>query len=187
MVEEILKIAEMMMTRERFVHTISVRDFALILSRIHRIDPKRLELAAVSHDLFRDVPPDKLLKISKVWDIDVEDVEKRHPILLHGKVAAEFLKRKYRVKDRSVLLSVAYHTSGHPDMDDIGKVLVIADTVGFDRDFPGVDDLRKIAYKDFERAFVEMLKNRMTYALNTNRYLLPKSVEAWNRVVEVIR
>ncbi len=186
MVEKILEIAKTTMTKERFFHTISVRDFALILARIHGIDPRKLEIAALSHDLFRDVPPRKLLKLSEIWNLEMEDVERRHPILLHGKVAAEFLKRRFEFTDKSVLLAVSYHTSGHPDMDEIGMALVISDTVGFDRDFPSAEKLREIAYRDFKKAFVEILKNRMVYALSTNRYLLPKSVETWNSVVEVI-
>ena len=187
MVEEVLMIADRVMTKERFLHTINVRDFALLLARIHRVDPRRVELAAVSHDLFRDISSEKLLRISKAWDLEIEEVERNHPILLHGKVAAEFLRRRFGIDDTSVLLSVAYHTSGHPDMDDIGKILVVSDTAGFDRDFPGVEKLRDVAYRDLERAFVEVLKNRMVYALETNRYLLPKSVETWNSVVEVMR
>ncbi len=64
---------------------------------------------------------------------------------------------------------------------------MISDTVGFDRDFPSVEKLREIAYGDLKGAFIEILKGRMVYALNTNRYLLPKSVETWNSVVEVVR
>lgn len=187
MVEEILTLAEKMMTKERYIHTINVRDFALLLAKIHKANPKEVEIAAVSHDLFRDVPSGKLLKISKIWNLKIEDIEKKHPILLHGKVAAEFLRRRYRLTNESILISVAYHTSGHPEMNEVGKILMIADTVGFDRNFPEVEKLRNVSYQDLNRAFVEILKNRMMYALKTNRYLLPKSVDTWNSTVEVMK
>ena len=187
MVENILALAKMMMTKERFFHTINVRDFSLLLAKTHMVDPKKVELAAISHDLFRDVPAKKLLKISEIWNVETERVERNHPILLHGKVAAEFLKRRYGLRDKSILLSIAYHTSGHPEMDRVGKILVISDTIGFDRDFQGVEDLRKLSHLDLDKAFIGVLKNRMEYALKTNRYLLPKSVETWNSLVEVMR
>ena len=186
MVSRILFYARFMMRPERLQHTISVRDFALILSQIHGVDPRRVEIAAVSHDLFRDVPPWKLLKIAEIWNLEIEKVERSHPVLLHGKVASEFLKRRFGCKDESILLAVAYHTSGHPKLDEIGKILLISDTVGFDRDFDDVERIRKIAFMDLEMAFREVIRNRMVYAIETGRYVLPKSVETWNELVEVI-
>ncbi len=186
MVSQILFYARFMMKPERLRHTISVRDFALILSHTHGVDPRRVEIAATSHDLFRDVPPWKLLKIAEIWNLDIEPVERAHPVLLHGKIASEFLKRRFGCEDESILLAVAYHTSGHPKLDEIGKILLISDTVGFDREFKDVDRMRKIALEDLEMAFREVIKNRMVYAIETGRYVLPKSVETWNELVEVI-
>ncbi len=183
MVEKIIHFARFMMGRERLMHAILVRDFALKLSHVHGLDPFKMELMALSHDLFRDVPPHKLLKIAKVWNIEVEDVELKNPVLLHGKVAAEFLKRRFDYDDEKVLLAIAYHTSGHPALDLHGKALVISDTLSMDRNFDGLEDLRKIAFKDLEMAFKEVLRNRINYAIKTDRFLLPKSVQTWNTIV----
>ncbi len=185
MVDKLIHFAKVLVSKSRFKHIIAVRDFALLLADIHGIDPRKLELAAIAHDIFRDVPADKLLRIAEIWEIEVEDLEIKHPILLHGKIAAEFLRRRMNVVDNSVIISVAYHTSGYPEMGKLGKALMIADTVGYDRDFPGIKEIREIAFKSLEKAFVEVLKNRMIYAIQTGRFLLPKSVETWNKTVEV--
>ncbi len=173
-----------MVIPERKRHIFCVRDFALLLSYIHGVDSFRVEIAALSHDLFRDVPPDRLLRLSKLWNVPMSDVEIKHPILLHGRVAAEFLRRRFSFEDSEVLMAVAYHTSGHPDFDRIGKILTVSDTVGYDRDFSGVEDLRDLAMKDLEEAYRAVLKNRIIYAVSTDRYLLEMSVSAWNRLVE---
>ncbi len=186
MVSTILHYARFLMKPERLRHTISVRDFALKLAYAYGIDPRRVEIAAVSHDLFRDVRPDVLLRMARIWEIDMEEVEEKHPVLLHGKIAGEFLRRRFECHDEEIILAVSYHTSSHPDMGGIGKILVVSDTVGYDRDFPGVEELREIALKDLEEAFLRVLENRLTYAISTRRYLLPKSVETWNRIVEVV-
>jgi predicted HD superfamily hydrolase involved in NAD metabolism len=175
-----------MVNPKRFFHILMVRDFSLILSYINGVNPKRVEIAAVAHDLFRDVPPRRLLKIAEVWGINIEDVERKHPVLLHGKVAAEFLKKRFGCKDLDILNAVAYHTSGHPNFGNVGKILVVSDTIGFDRNFDDVENIRKLALKDLDLAFREVLKNRIIYAIKTGRYLLPKSVETWNRLVEVV-
>ena len=186
MVKEALFYARFMMKPERLRHTILVRDFSLMLAEIHNVDGKRVEIAAVFHDLFRDVPPQKLLEISKVWNLELDEVERKHPVLLHGKVASEFLRRRFGCEDEDILIAVAYHTSAHPNMGNVGKILVISDTVGFDRDFDGVDEIREVAKRNLDLAFREVVKSRIEYAVRTGRYVLLKSVETWNKLVEVI-
>ena len=170
--------------KERRFHIISVRDFSLLLSKIHGADPFKVELAALSHDMFRDVPPKKLLRMAEVWGLDVEDVERKHPVLLHGKIAGEFLRRRFGFEDEEVILAVSFHTSGHPKFNKIGKILTVADTVAYDRDFPGVDELRSVAFRDLERAYFEVIRERIVYALMSGRYVLKKSMETWNELVD---
>ncbi len=183
MVEEIVHFARIMMKPSRLRHTVMVRDCAIALAQIHGLNPRRVEIMAMAHDLFRDVDPLKLLKISEIWGLDVEEIERENPVLLHGKVSAEFLRRRFGVKDEGVLLAVAYHTSGHPDLDEEGRALVIADTVSYDREFECAEELREIARRDLNRAFREVIRNRIEYALKTGRYVLEMSARTWNSLV----
>ncbi len=181
---ELMKLLEIMVTENRRRHILAVRDFALLLSYIHNSEHFKVEIAALSHDLFRDVEKEKLLRLSEIWKIDTTLIERKHPVLLHGKVAAEFLKRRFGVVDREILLSVAYHTSGHPDFGKIGKIITVADTVSYDRDFPVVDELRKKAFSDLEEAFYMVIKNRLNFALNKDRYILEMGMKTWNSIVD---
>jgi len=146
-------------------------------------DLNKIELAALSHDLFRDVPPRKLLKMAWAYGLKISELERTHPVLLHGKVAAEFLKRRFNVEDEEVLNAVAYHTSGHVSFGTVGQILFIADSLEFTRDFPGVNELRRIAFRNLEEGFFQVLKNKIFYAVGKNYLLIPETVELWNSIL----
>jgi len=180
---QIISYFDLLLTERRKKHIFAVRDFALKLAYIHKADPTRVEIAALSHDLFRDVPPGKLLKLAKLWNIKIDDEEKNHPVLLHGKVAAEFIRRRFKLEDKSILLAIGYHTSSHPDFDEIGKIVTIADTIGYDRDFECIEKLREIAIENLEEGYLIVLANRMKYYINTGRFILEDTVKSWNKIV----
>ena len=180
---QIISFFNILLTERRKEHIFAVRDFALKLATVHGIDPIKVEIAALSHDLFRDVPPDKLLKLATLWNLAIDDEEKTHPVLLHGKVAAEFIRRRLGIEDKSVLLAISYHTSSHPDFDEIGKIVVVADTIGYDRDFEGIVNLRKIAVKNLEEGYLAVLENRIKYYIDTKRFILENTVKSWNKII----
>ena len=49
------------------------------------------------------------------------------PKLLHGPVAASWLKNKFDVLDESIIEAVRYHTTGYPGMGTVSKVVFLAD------------------------------------------------------------
>ncbi|HBU00761.1 MAG: Metal dependent phosphohydrolase [Thermotoga petrophila] len=180
---ELESIMERLLSRKRINHVRSVVEFSRKLGEMYGADLNKIELAALSHDLFRDVPPRKLLKMAWAYGLKISELERTHPVLLHGKVAAEFLKRRFNVEDEEVLNAVAYHTSGHVSFGTVGQILFIADSLEFTRDFPGVNELRRIAFRNLEEGFFQVLKNKIFYAVGKNYLLIPETVELWNSIL----
>ena len=106
-----------------------------------------------------------------------------NPILLHGKVAAEFVKRRFKINDSDILTGIAFHTSGYKDLGIYGKVLFLADSLEETRTYPNVNKLRELAFKDIEVAYFEVLRNKIIYALSRDLLILPESVESWNNLI----
>ncbi|RKX42735.1 MAG: HD domain-containing protein, partial [Thermotogae bacterium] len=72
-----------------------------------------------------------------------------------------------------------------PKMRTLGKILVIADVVEQSRDFPQVDELRKLALAgDLDEAYRAVIKQKALYALEKNLLILPETTETWNEYVE---
>ena len=89
---------------------------------LRKVDRHRWRAAAMFHDSLKAVPPRRLRKMLSGGD-------RRLPgPVLHGPACARTLADE-GVDDRPLLLAVAYHTTGHPDLDLLGKALYVADYV----------------------------------------------------------
>ncbi len=142
--EQYLKL--MINSKERLNHIYSVVDFSNKLAEVHNISQERVKIAALGHDLFRDVKPSKLITIARIYNIPITQIELAAPILLHGMISAEFLKRKYGI-DEEIYEAIYYHTSGYEYMGDIGRILVISDSAGDDREYRGGEKVTSRIYK----------------------------------------
>ncbi len=169
-----------MVSEERIAHILRMEEDAVDFAKIHGVDLERLKVAICAHDLFRDTSDMILIRIAKIWDIPLEKEEQAFPILAHGKVAAEFLRRRFTIKDDEIFNAVAYHTSGCPTRSKIVMSLVVLDTLEHGRKFEGVEELREIAAKSLEKGYEAVIKNKIVYALNRELLVLSESVRTWN-------
>lgn len=142
-------------------------------------DRHRWVAAAILHDALRDAPPDELR--------DQVDRSERHlpGRVLHGPAAARKL-RKAGVDDEAVLLAVGHHTLGHPDLDQLGRALCVADFAE-----PGRRKLRGLrdrllhrAPRDLDRSVRKVVELRIANLLDRQYSVPPVTVEFWNRLVQ---
>jgi len=171
-------------SKKRLEHINNVVNFSKKLAQIHKLPQEKVEIAALAHDLFRDVEPSRLTKLAAFYKISLDKFDKNRPILLHGKVSAEFLKRKFHIGE-DIYQAIYYHTSGYKKMGNIGKTLVISDSAGDDRDFEGVEELRRVSYKSLNEGYKLVIKNKISYALTKERYILEDTYETWNSLCEI--
>jgi len=179
-VEELIQTLKLLVTPRRLRHIYSCCNFARKLAKLHRVDEQKVTVACLAHDAFRDVPASKLLKIARAYGIETNEMELAHPVLLHGKVAAEYLKRRFKIEDQEILEAVSAHTSGKPYMSEIAKIVFLADSLEETRVYEGVEDLRKLAEQDLDEAVIQTLRSKICYAVKKEYLLFPQTVEMWN-------
>ena len=80
-------------------HIYRVRDVALELAAPHNMDLQQAELGALAHDVCRAVPGEDLIRMASELDVPVSDVEQDFPLLLHGPVGAELLRKEEDLND----------------------------------------------------------------------------------------
>lgn len=183
--EELKLKLKTMVKSERFDHVMSVENFADDLIKAHNINNieiiKSIKIAIISHDMFRDFNKDMILKKANEYGISQNDIEKKSPILLHGKIAAEYIKEKFNINS-SIYKAVYFHTSGNINYGIVGKILIISDTLEKNRDFKGVDELRKISFQNLNKGYFEVIKNRIDYALSKNLPILNETFILYNKL-----
>jgi HD superfamily phosphohydrolase YqeK len=103
--------------------------------------------------------------------------------LLHGPAAAEKLRRD-GLDDDSLLHAIAYHTIGHPDLDDLGRALFIADYVEPGRKYESarLAALRGRMPRAREEVLRDVLRARIEALLREGRPIRSETAAFWNAV-----
>ncbi|MGM0599586.1 MAG: nicotinate-nucleotide adenylyltransferase [Candidatus Rifleibacteriota bacterium] len=114
-------------------------------------------IAGLSHDLFRASSDQEILDEAFDSGFELLEIEKELPMLAHGVAAAGFLKRIDKGIDPGILQAVRYHTKPKPGLDNLGKILVLADTLESSRNLKEREELRQ-ANISFEEKFLQVLE-----------------------------
>lgn len=166
-------------------HIYRVRDVAQELAARHGIDPDRAELGALAHDVCRAIPGEDLLKMSADLGVPVTDLDRDFPILLHGPVGAELLRKEDDLTDHSIFEAVRWHSTAHASLDDLGKLVFLADKLDPQKAaiYSYQAKLHDMALESLDLALLEFLSREMAARIEKGETVHPASVDARNSLV----
>lgn len=165
------------LSAKRYGHTLRVAQTAEDLARAHGVEPERARLAALLHDAARERSSEEFLGLAEDLGLGVGEPERESPKLLHGPVAAELARRELGVEDGEILDAVREHTTGRPGMGPLSLVLYVADKIEPARDYPSVENLRRMARQDLRAAAAESLRRSIAHNEERGRPTHPASIE----------
>ena len=157
----IIREVEKRLPEKRRRHTYGVRDTAVLLAERYGADPKKAELAALCHDLYRYVEGAELADY--VREFHLPERYLTSPNLAHSKIAAAVMKRDFGIEDEDLLNAVSYHTTGRAGMSLLEKIVFLADAIEPGRDYPGVGELRKTAEENLDSAVLQSLEGTIRF------------------------
>jgi len=166
-------------------HIYRVRDVALELAAPHDIDPNRAALGALAHDVCRAVPGGELLKMSADLGVTVTDVDRDFPLLLHGPVGAELLRREEDLTDHGLYEAVRWHSTAHASLDSLGKLVFLADKLDSQKAavYSYQARLHDMALESLDLALLEFLSREMAARIERGETVHPASVDARNSLI----
>ena len=166
-------------------HIYRVRDVALELAVPHDIDTGRAELGALAHDVCRAVPGGELLKMSIDLGVAVTGVDRDFPLLLHGPVGAELLRREEDLTDHSLYEAVRWHSTAHASLDHLGKLVFLADKLDPQKSgvYPYQAKLHAMALESMDLALLEFLSREMEARIEKGETIHPASIDARNSII----
>ena len=97
-------------------------------------------------------------------------------------VAAILARTEWGVEDEAVLSAIACHTAGKPGMSRLDKILYLADMTSAERDWSGVNKLRKLERNDLDAAMLVALKQTNDFVLSQGKPLDPMSKAAYEDI-----
>jgi len=150
------------LTRHRQEHIERVVAVMEKLAEVHQLDREAARLAGYGHDLARELARPELLAEAERLGISYGPEERAEPILLHGPVAARWLK-DLSLGNPDVWQAIQYHTTAAPGLSPLAKALFVADGVEPGRRYDGRAALEKLAYDNLEQAYAAVLHSTVQY------------------------
>lgn len=169
--------ADRLLTEERRKHTEGVEQTAEALAKHYGADPDKAKLAARLHDIYR-----------RATDEEIDDFIRRgwlHPSyransnLAHAKMAAATMQHELGISDPDLIHAVSFHTTGRQAMSLLEKILFVADAIEPSRSFPGVDDLRALAFRDLDQACILSLSRTIQRLQEKQKPIDRDTIEAY--------
>ena len=172
--KKLTKEMEQVQTPKRFTHTLGVEYTAAALAMRYGADLEKAQLAGLLHDCAKCMENDKLLSICEKHHIPVKEVERRNLYLLHAKVGS-FLARK-----EEILNAILYHTTGHPGMTLLEKIIFTADYIEPGRkQAPNLTEIRRMAFTDLDEAVKKILADTLEYLRSGEGEMDPMTEETY--------
>lgn len=175
--KSIINDIEKNLTPRRLEHTYGVCEKAVALAKEYGVDNEKAYIAALFHDMFKDISQEKLEEMVDLYGLDQR--YKSNLNLAHSKLAAAVMKKDYGINDSELLDSVSYHTTGRAGMTLLEKIIYIADAVEPGRNYPGVENIRKLLEKeDLDEACYVSLKGTIRDLKSRNLFIDDDSIKA---------
>ena len=164
----------------RFEHTVGVMYTAAALAMKYGADMEKAYLAGLLHDCAKHYTGEKKLDLCKKYDLEISNAERENPGLLHAKLGAYLAEHKYDVKDREILDSIVWHTTGRPNMTLMDKIVYIADFIEPNRDqAPNLAHFRRLAFEDIDECLYQILESSLAYLKTRNEVIDPMTEQTY--------
>lgn len=161
----------------RVAHVLGCRDTAAELAKRWGADPKDAARAGMLHDVTKALDDDLQLTLCKEYGIVLGGFSKQNPKTLHALTGSLVAERVFG-ENEQVVGAIASHTTGKANMTTLQKILYVADYMEPNRNFPGVEELRRLAYTDLDKALKLGLEMTLKLLRETNQDISPESAEA---------
>jgi len=149
--------AHLMLTPLRIPHVKACETEAVRLAKRWGADPDLAREAAILHDITKKLDFSQNMCIIAEHGIEIKPLAENEEKLLHAITGALLAKSEFGVSDE-VSEAIRWHTTGKEQMSMLEKVIYIADYIEATRAFPGVDELRILAYENINKAMIKGLE-----------------------------
>ncbi|MHC5249472.1 bis(5'-nucleosyl)-tetraphosphatase (symmetrical) YqeK [Enterococcus sp. LJL90] len=180
--EMIMQRVQMAMSEKRFLHVLGVEKTAIELAKRFGGDIEQAALAGLTHDYAKERPDEEFELVIYRDGYDL-NLLKYGNAIWHGVIGADFVERELKITDQAVLQAIRLHTTGAAQMTLLDKILYVADYIEPGRDFPGVEEARKLAEVDLDAAVAFETKHTLAHLIENEQLIYPKTLETYNQWV----
>lgn len=180
-IRKIRRRMEKVLDVRRFEHTLGVAYTASALAMCHQVDIIKAQTAGLLHDCAKCISDEKKILICEKHNIQINEVERQTPFLLHAKVGSFLAMKQYNITDRDIINAILNHTTGRPGMSSLEKIIYIADYIEPGRKrAPNLTQVRKLAFRDLDAALLQILEDTLQYLNNIGGPIDPMTQKTYD-------
>ena len=161
----------------RVAHVLGCRDCAVELAKLYGENEVDAARAGLLHDITKAIDGPLQLTLCAEYGIVLDTFSRSFPKTLHALTGSLVAERIFG-ENENVVRAICHHTTGRADMTLLEKIIYIADYVERNRNFPGVEDMRAMAYTDLDKAVLMGLQSAVAHVRRQGQGLAPATLEA---------
>lgn len=175
LLQEIDKELRKNLSEKRYQHSIGVMKKAEELAKKYNVDINKARLVGLAHDIAKEMPREEKLQYVKDHQLEMDEIEKINVELLHGKIGADICKEKFEFSE-DMQNAIKYHTTGNPEMDDLAKIILIADKTEAGRTYIDFEKVAESEKKSLNAEVVYLLDVSIKYTIDKGSLVHPDSI-----------
>ncbi len=161
----------------RVAHVLGCRDTAVELAKRWGADENAAARAGLLHDITKALDGPLQLTLCQEYGTMLSEFDRKYPKTLHALTGSLVADRIFG-ESEAVVTAICHHTTGRANMTLLEKIIYVADYMEPNRDFPGVEELRRLAFADIDAALKLGLEMTLEHLKDLGHEVSPASRQA---------
>ena len=175
--EQLEQVVISLLNPNRVAHVLGCRDTAVELAKRWGADETDAARAGILHDITKAIDGPLQLTLCEAYGKILSDFSRRYPKTLHALTGSMVAQRIFGEND-AVVSAIEHHTTGKADMNLLETIIYVADYMEPNRNFPGVEKLRELAFSDIQAALKLGLEMTLEHLKRQGSEVSPESRKA---------
>lgn len=175
--EDLRAVSYAMVKAKRIPHIRGTEETAATLANRWGADEDYARRAAILHDCTKYLEMEEQQAICRRYGMELDELERVAVKLLHSKTGAALAGDLFG-QPQEVVDAIYCHTTGKADMTTLEKIIYLADYMEPNRAFEGVEEMRKLAFEDLDRAVLMGCEMSVEEMRQRNKTLHPNTQAA---------
>lgn len=176
---ELLNNVQTALSDYRYQHVLRVETMALKLAETWQVDPEIVSVAALVHDYTKERSDDDFIEAIQKYHLSTSLISWGNNIW-HGVVGAEIIQSELGISEPIILDAVRQHTTGAEEMTLVSQIIFMADYIESARSFPGIDEVRALAFTDLAASVGWQAQHTLEYLIKNKQRVFPLSLLTYN-------
>ncbi|MCI9016241.1 MAG: HD domain-containing protein [Clostridia bacterium] len=180
--EKIKEEVKQILSKKRYIHTIGVVKRIEELAKIYNEDIQKAKLVAISHDIAKEMSKEQIDEYIQKNNIKIDKIEEKEKGLLHAKIGADICVKKYAFT-KEMEESILYHTTGNIKMNNLAKILYLADKTEENRTYAELQEAIQISNENLDEGILYITGKTINKSIKDKKLIHPDTIDLINEII----